>query len=303
MPSPSRKVGFGSGGEAGLARPDREEAQELLAVVEAEDRAVVGLDEPARLLGGAGEEGLQVLQGRRLEPEVVERRHLPREVLGGGLALRAAQGEGELPGEGRQEARLLLVEGPRGAAGPRSGPRGRARRPGPGPRARRRSRCATPRGARRGAGPSAGSRGRAMRRTPPPPSPRTSVPSARGAWKATRPYPRSLWTRSHGQLEEPGPARHRRHVPHQRGQPLEPGRLAALPVEDLAAAEERGDGAGEGGEDLHVAVGEAPGLSAAPSSPISSPSASSGTSTTDWASAMRAISWASRGSSPGWLLT
>ncbi len=46
-----------------------------------------------------------------------------------------------------------------------------------------------------------------------------------------------------------------------------------------------------------------PGLSAAPSRPITSPSARRGTSTTDCASAMIPISWASRGSSPGWLLT
>ena len=46
-----------------------------------------------------------------------------------------------------------------------------------------------------------------------------------------------------------------------------------------------------------------PGLSAAPRRPISSPSATSGTSTTDCASAMMPISWARRGSSAGELLT
>ena len=60
-----------------------------------------------------------------------------------------------------------------------------------------------------------------------------------------------------GQVEEPRAAGDRRHVPHQRGQPLEARRLPSLPVEGLAGAEERGHGAGEGREDLDVAVGEA----------------------------------------------
>ena len=63
-----------------------------------------------RLLGGPGEQRLEILQRRGLEPEVVEGGHLPGEVLGGGLAVGATQRQGQVAAQRGEEARLLLVE-------------------------------------------------------------------------------------------------------------------------------------------------------------------------------------------------
>ena len=85
----------------------------------------------------------------------------------------------------------------------------------------------------------------------------TSAPSGRGAWNADALVAEVALHAPHGELEQPRAPRDRRHVAHERRQPLEARGLAPLLVEGLAAAQEGRDRAREGREDLHVAVAEA----------------------------------------------
>jgi hypothetical protein len=239
-----------------LARPHREEPQQLLAVVEAEDGRVVGLDETPGLVRRPREERLQVGERRGLEPEVVERRHLARQVLGRRLALGAAERERELAAERRQQARLLLVE----RAGAPAHDREHAERVlagahGNGELGRRLV-----------------VRGLERRREPQRPAQRLGVGRERSRAGLRLEHERPVRARRverralvaqvalhppHGELEQPRAPRDRRHVSHERRQPLEARRLPSLLVEGLAAAQERRDRAGEGRQDLHVAVAEA----------------------------------------------
>ncbi len=88
--------------------PGHEEAQEARGLVDPEDRAVVGANQPPRLLRGLDEERTQVAQGRRFQAEVVEGRHLPRHALGGRLAVDPLERQGELAGHRGQQAHLLV---------------------------------------------------------------------------------------------------------------------------------------------------------------------------------------------------
>ena len=244
------------GRRGGLARPHCEQAQHALALLEAKDRRVVGLDEPPGLLRRADEQALQVAQRRRLEAEVVQGRHLAGQVLGRRLALRPAQRESELSGERREEARLLLVESARAAARDRED----AERVLPGPHGHREL--------ARGVGAA----GLERRGQPQRPAQRLWVggrlrmadlgldrEDAVGAGDEERDtvVAEVALHSPHRQVDEPRAPGHRGHVADERRQPLEAARLPALALEALPAAQERGHRAGEGGEDLHVAIGEA----------------------------------------------
>ncbi len=62
------------------------------------------------------------------------------------------------------------------------------------------------------------------------------------------------------EVEQPAAAGDRSHLPGEGGEPLEARRVPTLALEDLAAAQEGRGRAREDGEDLHVVLGEAPGL-------------------------------------------